>query len=124
MGSVNRTVLSSILFGRYWHPWTPITTVNLSLNTTLQNLISSIQTVRLLVPVHQDTLYFGSPVQNPAAYLDIGQYAVVSVILKAPAANLQSDGQFLVGVIAFPAQGRLVVFTYFLHLFRKVFQRR
>lgn len=124
MGSVNRTVLSSILFGRYWHPWTPITTVNLSLNTTLQNLISSIQTVRLLVPVHQDTLYFGSPVQNPAAYLDIGQYAVVSVILKAPAANLQSDGQFLVGVIAFPVQGRLVVFTYFLHLFRKVFQRR
>ncbi len=124
MGSVNRTVLSSILFGRYWHPWTPITTVNLSLNTTLQNLISSIQTVRLLVPVHQDTLYFGSPVQNPAAYLDIGQYAVVSVILKAPAADLQFNGQFLVGIIAFPVQGRLVVFTYFLHLFRKVFQRR
>ena len=80
--------------------------------------------VRILVPVHQRTFYVGSPVQNPAAYLDIGQYAVVSVILKAPAADLQSDGQFLVGVIAFPVQGRLVVFTYFLHLFRKVFQRR
>ena len=80
--------------------------------------------VRLLVPVHQGTLYVGGPVQDSAAYLDIGQYAVVSVILKAPAADLQSDGQFLVGVIAFPVQGRLVVFTYFLHLFRKVFQRR
>lgn len=76
------------------------------------------QAVRLLVPVHQRTLYVGSPVQDPAAHLDIGQYAVVSVILKAPAADLQSDGQFLVGVIAFPVQGRLVVFTYFLYLFR------
>ena len=74
--------------------------------------------VRLLVPVHQRTFNVGSPVQDPAAYLDIGQYAVVSVILKAPAADLQSDGQFLVGIIAFPVQGRLVVFTFFLHLFR------
>lgn len=76
------------------------------------------QAVRLLVPVHQRTFNIGSPVQDPAAYLDIGQYAVVAVILKAPAADLQSDGQFLVGIIAFPVQGRLVVFTYFLYLFR------
>ena len=123
MGSVNRTVLSSILFGRYWHLWTPITTVNLSLNTTLQNLISSIQTVRLLVPVHQSTFNVGSPVQNPAAHLDIGQYAVVAVILKAPAADLQFHRQLLVVVIAFPVQRRFVGTTYFLHLFRKVFQR-
>ena len=67
--------------------------------------------VRLLVPVHQRTFYVGSPVQNPAAYLDIGQYAVVAVILKASAADLQFDGQFLVGIIVFPVQGRLVVFT-------------
>ena len=124
MGSVNRTVLSSILFGRYWHPWTPITTVNLSLNTTLQNLISSIQTVRLLVPVHQDTLYFGSPVQDSAAYLGIWQYAVVAVVLEAPAADFKYHSQFLVGIIAFPVQRRLVAVTYFLHPFRKVFQRR
>ena len=74
--------------------------------------------VRLLVPVHQRTFYVGSPVQNPAAYLDIGQYAVVAVILKASEAELQFDGQLLVGIIVFPVQGRLVVFTYFLHLFR------
>ena len=79
--------------------------------------------VRLLVPVHQRTLYVGSPVQDSAAYLDIGQYAVVTVILKAPAADLQFNGQFLVSVIAFPVQRRFVGITYFLHLFRKVFQR-
>lgn len=69
---------------------------------------SSILMVRLLVPVHQRTFNVGSPVQDPAAYLDIGQYAVVSVILKAPAADLQSDGQFLVGIIAFPVQDGLL----------------
>ena len=73
---------------------------------------SSIQTVRFLVAIHQSAFNVGSPVQNPAAYLDIGQYAVVTVILKAPAADLQFNGQFLVSVIAFPVQRRFVAVSY------------
>lgn len=80
--------------------------------------------VHLLVPVHQSAFYVGSLVQNPAAYLDIGQYAVVTVVLEAPAADLQFHGQLLVGIIAFPVQRRFAVVSYFLHSFRKVFQRR
>lgn len=41
----------------------------------------SILIVRFLVPVHQDTLYVRSPVQNLSAYPDIWQYAIVAVIL-------------------------------------------
>ena len=64
----------------------------------------SILIVRFLVPVHQDTLYVGSPVQNLSAYLGIWQYAVVSVILKTSAADLQFHRQLFVVVIAFPVQ--------------------
>ena len=52
--------------------------------------------VRLLVPVHQRTLYVGSPVQDSAAYLDIGQYAVASVILQCPAAHFKQVRHLLV----------------------------
>lgn len=44
-------------------------------------MIQSLSSVRFLVPVHQDTLYVRSPVQNLSAYPDIWQYAIVAVIL-------------------------------------------
>ena len=43
--------------------------------------IQSLSSVRFLVPVHQDTLYVRSPVQDFSSYPDIWQYAVVAVIL-------------------------------------------
>lgn len=66
--------------------------------------IQSLSLVCFLVPVHQSTLYVGSPVQNLSAYLGIWQYAVVSVVLEAPAADFQFHRQFLVRIIAFPVQ--------------------
>lgn len=86
-------------------------------NFTRVNSNSSIQTVRFLVPIHQDTLYVGSPVQNLSAYLGIWQYAVVAVVLEAPAADFQFHRQFLVRIIAFPVQRRFIVVAYFLHPF-------
>ena len=77
---------------------------------------SSIQSVRFLVAIHQSAFNVGSPVQNPAAYLDIGQYAVVAVVLEAPAADFKYHSQLLVGIIAFSVQRGFTVFTYFLHL--------
>lgn len=66
--------------------------------------IQSLSSVCFLVPVHQSTLYVGSSVQNLSAYLGIWQYAVVSVVLEAPAADFQFHRQFLVRIIAFSVQ--------------------
>lgn len=76
----------------------------------------SIHTVRLLVPVHQGAFYVGSPVQDSATDLAIWQYAVVAVVLEAPAADFKYHCQFLVGIIAFPVQRGLAVVAYFFHL--------
>ena len=73
------------------------------------------QPVRFPVPVHQGAFYIGSPVQDSAADLGIWQYAVVAVILEAPAADFKYHSQLLVGIIAFPVQRGFIVFTYFLH---------
>lgn len=91
----------------------------MSLNTTLQNLISSIQTVRLLVPVHQSAFYVGSPVQDSATDLGIWQYAVVAVVLETPAADFKYHCHFLVGIIAFSVQRGLAVVSYFSTFFER-----
>lgn len=64
------------------------------------------RTVRLPIAVHQGTLYVGSPVQNLAAHLNIGQYAVASVILQCPAAHFKQVRHLLVSQQLIAIYGR------------------
>lgn len=57
---------------------------------------ASFVSVRLLVPFHQCLFYVGSPVENLAAYLGIGQNTVVAVVLQGSPAHFQQVCHFLV----------------------------
>ena len=57
---------------------------------------ASFVSVRLLVPFHQCLFYVGSPVENLAAHLGIGQNTVVSVVLQGSSAYFQQVCHFLV----------------------------
>ena len=55
------------------------------------------QPVRLLESTHYSSLHIGGTVEDFTAYLNIGQNAVVAIILECSSAHFQDVGNLLVG---------------------------
>ena len=67
--------------------------------TPSRNVILPIipQPIRLLESTHNGSLHIGGAVEDFTAHLNVGQYAVVAVILYSPSAHFQDVCNLLVG---------------------------
>ena len=67
--------------------------------TPSRNVILPIipQPVRLLESAHYSSLHIGGAIENFATYLNVGQDAVIAVILQSSSTYLQDVGNLFVG---------------------------